>query len=410
MFRPKYEPFIDKWLEDYEGGQNYASIARNYQNKFPDLTFKSLENAIRRIINKHYLNDKEILSENVRLSKQKQRYQDLNRIERKAFREHARIENAIEKYNIELIHILSSGLKYEPVLSNIEETEHKIIVQLSDLHLNELIELPGNTYDFGVASKRLFKLATRIKEFAKFYNCSKIIIVFGGDFLNSDRRLDELLNMATNRAKATSLAFILLRYFILDLAARHTVTAVGVTGNESRAKKELGWSDILASDSYDFTIYDMLRLHLKGIIDMAPMDPNEALFRVNKFNCLAVHGHQLNAKNPQDSVQKLIGKYATKGILIDHVFAGHIHSTFNSDYYSRNSSLCGSNAYSEEALNYVSKAAQNIHIVGFNSIDSLKVDLQHYDKGYPIESDVDAYNAKSAKKINKGETVFRVVI
>ena len=37
----------------------------------------------------------ELLTENVKLAKQKQSAQDLNRIERKAFREHVRVENAV---------------------------------------------------------------------------------------------------------------------------------------------------------------------------------------------------------------------------------------------------------------------------------------------------------------------------
>ena len=44
----------------------------------------------------------ELLTENVKLAKQKQSAQDLNRIERKAFREHVRVENAV---SLSLIHI-----------------------------------------------------------------------------------------------------------------------------------------------------------------------------------------------------------------------------------------------------------------------------------------------------------------
>ena len=40
--------------------------------------------------------DLDIVRENVRLSKQKQKAQDKNRIFNKAFREHSRIENAVE--------------------------------------------------------------------------------------------------------------------------------------------------------------------------------------------------------------------------------------------------------------------------------------------------------------------------
>ena len=52
-------------------------------------------------------NELELLTSNVRLAKQKQSAQDLNRIERKAFREHARVENAVSKYVKELKKILT---------------------------------------------------------------------------------------------------------------------------------------------------------------------------------------------------------------------------------------------------------------------------------------------------------------
>ena len=48
------------------------------------------------------IEDLELLRENVRYRKEKQKAQDVNRIERKGFREHARIENAVEAYSEEL--------------------------------------------------------------------------------------------------------------------------------------------------------------------------------------------------------------------------------------------------------------------------------------------------------------------
>ena len=48
------------------------------------------------------IEDLELLRENVRYRKEKQKAQDVNRIERKGFREHARIENAVEEYSKEL--------------------------------------------------------------------------------------------------------------------------------------------------------------------------------------------------------------------------------------------------------------------------------------------------------------------
>jgi hypothetical protein len=50
--------------------------------------------------------DRELLQFNVRLAKRQQALADTNRIERKAFREHARIENAAAAYCRELAALL----------------------------------------------------------------------------------------------------------------------------------------------------------------------------------------------------------------------------------------------------------------------------------------------------------------
>ena len=47
----------------------------------------------------HPIENLELILENVKLAKQKQSAQDLNRIERKAFREYARLENAVSQYS-----------------------------------------------------------------------------------------------------------------------------------------------------------------------------------------------------------------------------------------------------------------------------------------------------------------------
>ncbi len=52
--------------------------------------------------------DRELLAFNVRLAKQRQGLLDTSRIERKAFREHARIENAVAAYARELGALLPS--------------------------------------------------------------------------------------------------------------------------------------------------------------------------------------------------------------------------------------------------------------------------------------------------------------
>ncbi|MFN9635382.1 MAG: hypothetical protein ACK55D_01540, partial [Synechococcaceae cyanobacterium] len=157
--------------------------------------------------------DRELLTFNVRLAKNRQALLDTNRIERKAFREHARIENAAAAYARELGALLDErGFTRGITLSQAPaEGEAALIVQLSDLHFNERVDLPSNRYDFSVASARLVKLAARVKQIGRCYGVRKVVVACLGDFLNSDRRLDELLSNATNRSKATLLAVDILR-------------------------------------------------------------------------------------------------------------------------------------------------------------------------------------------------------
>ena len=350
--------------------------------------------------------DQEIQCVNVRLAKQKQALSDRNRIENKAFRQHARVENAVEVYARALVEELQTLQDYLPDMDvrsgRLDPDAAAIVVHLSDLHFNELIDQPDNRYDFEIAARRLEKLAGMVRLQGKAFKAQRVVICCGGDFLNSDRRLDELLHMATNRARATILAAHLLEQFIRDLRQDFFCDVFGITGNESRAKAELGWADLAVTDNYDAQIFYILQMLLSGDpgLRFHPLHGNEAIFSVHRETFLLVHGHQLNC-NDQKKVQSMIGqKSASLGVRITHVLAGHIHASLVGDYVSRNASLAGANAYSGDALQLASKAAQNIHIVTPDSLFGVKVDLQHVEgyAGYPIIEELCAYNAKSHAK------------
>ena len=220
----------------------------------------------------------------------------------------------------------------------------------------------------------------------------------------------------------------ILRAFLLDLRSQFRLEVYGITGNESRAGKELGWSDELATDSYDLMIYAILRRGFCGArgkdangasrkgaksndIQFCGFQANELLFQVLGHTFLCLHGHQIGA-NLQKSVQEITGKYASRGITVDDTLFGHLHATAIGDYHARNASLVGSNAYSEAGLNFCSKAAQNVHIVTAGSIDGLKVDLQDTTgiEPYPFVSEWEAYAPKSESKLHQGAVVFQVVV
>ena len=74
--------------------------------------------------------------------------------------------------------------------------------------------------------------------------------------------------------------------------------------------------------------------------------------------------------------------------------------------------MVGANDYSEKALNLTGRASQNCYIFYNNgNRDGIKIDLQNVsNKGYEIDESLEAYNAKSAQKTNKQETIFKVVV
>ena len=355
--------------------------------------------------------DLEIQTENVRLAKQKQAAQDMNRIERKSFRQHARIENAGEAYAKELAIAAKQLHEFMPdyaVRTGPLDSEAPVgVVQLSDIHFNELIDQADNAYDFEIAAKRLAKYASFVKMQGRAFGIEKIVVCFGGDFLNSDRRLDELLHMATNRARATMLAVHILQQFLMDLREEFFIDCFGITGNEGRAKQELGWGDIAVTDNYDAQIFDIVKMHLGSMGDPGmrfyELNGNEQVFSIHQETFLLLHGHQINC-NDQKKVQAIIGqKSAAVGQRITHILAGHIHASLVGDYVSRNASLAGANAYSGQALQLASKAAQNFHVVdkaNGGSLFGIKVDVQNVEgiEGYHVIDELKAYNAKSHNK------------
>ncbi len=359
------------------------------------------------------IEDFDLLKENVKLAKQKQSAQDLNRIERKAFREHARIENAVSKYTKKLVKIFDNNNLSKYVVKHKEDNSAVGVIQFSDVHFNELVNLPHNKYDFSIASARCKLFVDKATTYFKAMGITNVLMVQSGDLLNSDRRLDELLQMATNRAKATFLAVDILQQVILHLNSNFNVSVAMVTGNESRVKKDWGWASIIASDNYDYTIFQTLKYLFKDSdITFIDGDPTEVVVEVAGQNLLVLHGNgAVKRTGIESSISQMVGRYKMRGTHIDYVIFGHVHSARVGDNYSRSSSMVGANDYSEKALNLSGRASQNCYIFYENgNRDGIKIDLQNYGEGYNIDDSLSAYNAKSSDKINKGTTIFKVVV
>lgn len=319
-----------------------------------------------------------------------QKLRDQQRIERKIKREDYRQISSSDQYLSELVKQIK---KFQiPELNkkknnHISESEYEGIFQLSDIHFNEIIsDLSENAYDFDIASKRLRKYVYEAIKIFKMYKVEKILIAMTGDILGSDRRVDEKLNLATNRSNATVIGVFLLEQIIRELNAYFDIKIAMVSGNESRVF-ELGDSDIIMQDNYDCVMYEMLKMIFRKNLDIfIDGNPYKKIIKMKNKNILFLHGHNLG-KNPENDVIKLIGQISTNNnVSVDYVVFGHIHQAQIADFYARSSSLSGGNAYSSNQLKLISRASQNLHLISENSIMTFKIDLQDINDvcGYPL--------------------------
>ena len=335
-----------------------------------------------------------------------QKLQDHSRIEKKLFRDDARIIAALDEYQQNLTECLSEHkLSAKFNTYSIEQQNGQVvgIFHFTDAHFNEIIEMYNNQYDFKIASGRLKYFTQKAIQYFRALGVDKVFFACTGDIINSDRRLDELLNAAVNRAKATFIAVDLIKQCLFDLNKYWPIDVAFVTGNESRITENIHWSEFLVTDNYDFNIFNTLKLLLADVegINFIQGDPLELVVDLIGYKILLIHGHQngLNKSNlAQKDVQSIMGKYANQyDVNIDLVIMGHIHSAYISDTFARASSLSGGNTYSDKALQFASRASQNIHILDSSGIDSIKIDLQdRYDDIY--ETDLAGVKMAAEKK------------
>jgi predicted phosphodiesterase len=334
--------------------------------------------------------DEEVLFSNVVLAKRNQFLSDILTRERRTFREFARAENRVGEYLTYLTELLEQGnfTEHPPVQRTDVDEEAVLLVQLSDLHFIETISQPENKFNFKVASQRLAKLASRIKNVVIGYKVSKVVVACLGDIINSDRRQEEAYTNQETRAKGTLIAADILQGFINDISTHAPVEVYGITGNEGRIDKDVTWDDRTATNNFDFMVYHILRVGFRNHsrISFKGFRSHELLLEILDRTILCIHGHQVGT-NTQKAVQEIIGKHASNGVIVNFVLMGHIHATYLGDYHSRNSSLSGGNGYSGNGLNFASKAAQMLHLITPGSLDSIKVDLQDISNVEPYKVD-----------------------
>jgi hypothetical protein len=392
----------------------YDDCKEETENHYSIDSYKRL---VRRAYNELYDDGEQLeFSEEsyIELGAAKQKLQDINNVVKKENRENYRLYNILESVYSEYTSLLKSielpKIKIKDLTNEKNKNDRIGILQLSDLHLNEIIypeESFGNSYDFNVAAKRLKKYITESIKLIDFYNCSTVYLFVTGDILNSKRRLGEQLAQNSSLVRASLLATILIEQVLLELLQKYKVYFTFCIGNESRLDFNMESTDMLSSENWDYLICNNINLlfdkKFNNFNFIEPTNNLESIVKLeNGYNALLVHGHNFKSTATIDkSINQMSTRYLYSGESINGVFYGHYHSACITDFSYRSSSLCGGNSYSSNDLMYNSRASQNVYIINKDlSVTAIKVDLQNVDdiEGYQISEELETYNVHNGLK------------
>jgi hypothetical protein len=322
---------------------------------------------------------------NASLYKKVQKLNDTNRIERKEIREKIKFDNTLEElYKVVIEEIKKQELTKNNFTYTIPNNEEIAIVHLTDIHLNEKIDLgnysENNVYDFNVARRKLEYYANYTIKACKDRGITHINICNTGDSINSSKRITELVNNILPVGKALCESFKILKDFVQLLADHFYVNYYTVVGNECRMESSFTndnyYDTFHACNNYDYILHQFLKefFNTSNVTIADQNEYKEYILKIFDKNFLLKHGEDLTNEN---AVDKVISKYAKTGTYITAILTGHIHSSsiLSSDWCLRGGSVCGSNEYSFKNLNYASKSSQNLIFVAKNYHNVTSVDL-----------------------------------
>ena len=311
-------------------------------------------------------------------TRDRQRTLDLARIDRKLFRSDARTINSLEDtFEAMYSRLGQTKVKRKPYIEKVRQNDPVGILQLSDLHFNEVVNLKHNKFNTEIAKERLDQYFYNATKYLIRNGVKHIIITFLGDIINSDRRFDERLTNAATNAEALVEAYNYFCDTIENLYREFHITDIySVVGNESRLDKDLSMIDKLLVNNFDFIFHMMLKRYFKGVINVHDMDYENSIERVidiNGYNLLLTHGFTTKMNQKPYEVLK---NAKTRHPEINGVVLGHYHSPLISIDFSRNGGLPGANSYSLNTLGIPYESpSQNVLIIENGKLNSKLIEL-----------------------------------
>jgi len=304
------------------------------------------------------------------LYKQKVKTSDKLREMRKHLRDEARIENLKEIF-IESAEIIS---KERPLVLNnypSKNGDRIAILQLSDLHLGELVDNFMNTYNQDIFDKRMNKLTTDTINYCKLMGISTLKVLNQGDLISGNIHVSTRVSNEEDIIHQTMYVAETLANMLLEFAKNiNQVEVYSVTDNHSRINKN--YKEHIEKESFTRFVPWHLKTRLINIKNIKILDNqiNDVLDCeigvIDIFNekALFTHGHR-------DKIATMVQDLSlmTK-IFPIAVFTGHLHRNFEDEVHGidliMNPSGIGTGEYAK-GIRKSSKPRQKLTIYEDNS-------------------------------------------
>jgi len=241
---------------------------------------------------------------------------------------------------------------------------HSILV-LSDWHVGEVIDLPENKYNIGIAEKRVRQLTERFIDWQSgFKRPESVVLLILGDMISGDIHLEYQLTQTTSPQEQCVIVQDLLGEMINTLHKRYRVRIFAVTpDNHARLYKKPIFK-AKGSYTYNLAILNALKQTVPKNVELEYSKDIYDFFRIGKQTFLCTHGDHIRAfgATPITALEKFKnGVYRKHAELQsprpDYFVLGHFHVPAMYDNLIVNGSLSGTNEFGT-SLNVCTEAAQ----------------------------------------------------
>lgn len=319
----------DKWTESVYR-KKYRLIKDAYEQIFADYQ------------NDEYLKELELQKQEIQKEKRKlyDERLDLNR----RLREEARLETTIDRIDHSLSSISSRLFSDNSYDYPMMQSDYKMIVCLSDLHIGADFQNVDGEYNSDIATKRLQQYLREIKDIQGRNGCSECFVTILGDCINGSIHRTISITNKEDVIEQVKIASMLIADFVDTLSHWFKkVTVYSIGGNHSRIEKKA--EDALLSERLDnlipWFVEKLMQSKDNVVVISHTFDDTLGIFNVGEKIYFIQHGDYSSITDAAIGKLVLWAKQTPYCIL-----TGHLHYPAMTDVSDikviQSGSLCGS--------------------------------------------------------------------